>query len=147
MKKYHPIDLSEVTNQRPDVLTVTFSELLDLYCSTKPTKRPDLRDYRLRKWRAQFNDFPAWNLSTAHVNAIVDAMEQQGCAAPTINRDLADIASCYAWAIKRRYCPIDFQSPTREFQRREDVPRRVELTDTERHRLLTLSSTMSHRKL
>jgi integrase len=67
----------------------------------------------------------------------------QGYAPPTINRDVADIASSYSWAIKRRYCPADFLSPTREFQRRPDVPRRVELSDCERKRLLAQSK-LSH---
>jgi hypothetical protein len=118
MKKFQPVDLSQVTQTSRDVLAVTFSELLDLYCADRPAKRPELREYRLRKWRAQFKGLSAWDLSTAHFNAMVNALEDQGYAPPTINRDVADIASSYSWAIKRRYCPADFLSPTREFQRR-----------------------------
>lgn len=122
MKRFKPVDLSQVAQTRRDVLSISFSELLELYCQSRPAKRPEIREYRLRKWRAQFRHLPAWKVTAAHVNAMVTAMEAQGYAAPTINRDVADIASCYAWAIKRRYCPVDFQSSTREFQRRPDAP-------------------------
>ena len=122
MKRFKPVNLSQVAQTRRDVLSISFSELLELYCQSRPAKRPEIREYRLRKWRAQFRHLPEWKVTAAHVNAMVTAMEAQGYAARTINRDVADIASCYAWAIKRRYCPVDFQSPTREFQRGPDAP-------------------------
>lgn len=142
-KKFQAIDLSTVGSCTRDVLDITFSELLDLFCAARPSKRPDLRDYRLRKWRDQFASLAAWQLSPAHIAAVVDAMETQGYQPPTINRDVADIASCYAWAIRRRYCPIAFQSPTREYERKPDTIRRVELTEDQQARLLTQAK-LSH---
>jgi integrase len=136
MKKFRPVDLTEIASQTRDVLAVTVPELLTLYCADRPCKREDLRDYRLRKWRTQFHDLSAWDLRPEHVAGVVRAMETQGYAASTINRDMADLASCYAWAIRRRYCPANFQSPTRDFVRRPTGVRRVEISDDEVARLL-----------
>ena len=147
MKKFKPVDMSNVSEQQRSVLALTFPELLDIYCQAKPGKRPDIREFRLRKWRAQFKDISAWELQPEHVAVMVDAMESYDYAAPTINRDVADIASCYAWAIKRRYCPADFQSPTREYDRRPDTIRRVELSERDLSRLLSFAKLSNWHKL
>jgi len=98
MKKFKPVDISNLSEKQRNVLALTFPELLDIYCQAKPGKRPDIRKFRLRKWRAQFKDISAWELQPEHVAVMVEAMESYDYAAPTINRDVADIASCYAWA-------------------------------------------------
>jgi integrase len=143
MKRYQPIDLSQVAEDRRDVLVVTFPELLDVYCAAKHGKRPELREYRLRKWRAQFACIPAWEMTPAHVAAMVSAMEEQEYAPTSVNRDVADIASCYGWAIRLRHAPADFQNPCREFVRRKDTPRRVELREQQQKALLTAAK-LSH---
>lgn len=145
--KYQAIDLSEVGHLTGDVLTITFPELLDLYCAAKPGKAASLRDYRLRKWRTQFDGLSARQLTPAHIAAVVSAMEKQGYSDASIYRDLADVAGCFAWAIRLRHCPTDFRNPTAEYERRPDVVRRVEVAPQWIQRLLAQSKLSSWPKL
>ena len=119
-----------------DVLDITVPELLDLYCVAKPSRREDLRAFRLRKWREQFASLPAWQVTSPHIAAVVDAMEAQEYEGAMINRDVADIRSCYSWAIKRRYCPVDFINPTVEYVRRPETIRRGAVSELQVARLL-----------
>jgi integrase len=136
MRKFSPIDLSQVSTTARDVLDVTLPELLDLWHQAKPGKRPELREYRLKKWRVQFAGVPAWEITPDHVGSMAAAMQAQGYAGSSINRDVADISSCYGWAIKRRHAPAEYQNPCREFERLADNVRRVELTEVQRKGLL-----------
>lgn len=142
-KKYQVVDLSQVGEVTRDVLDITVSELLDLYCADKPNRQEKLRGYRLRKWREQFASLPAWQVTSAHIAAVVDAMESQEYEGATINRDVADIRSCYSWAIKRRYCPADFINPTVEYVRRPESVRRVVVSELQLARLLAQAK-LSH---
>jgi len=145
--KFQKFDLSTVGTVHRNILAVTFSELLDLYCAAKLGKSAHLRDYRMRKWRSQFHSLPAWQLTPEHIAAMVAAMEQQGYCGSSINRDVADIAGCYAWALRRRHCPADFRNPTAEYERRPDKVRRVEVAPESINRLLAQSKLSQWPKL
>ena len=105
MKRFNAIDLSVVSPGQRTVLSITLPELLTLYCRAKPTKRPELREYRLKKWREQFAGVSAWDVATEHICAMVEGFDAQGYAGCTINREIADIGGCYSWAILKRHCP------------------------------------------
>ncbi len=70
-KKFQPVDLSGVIEQRRDVLALTFPELLDFYGTARPGKRPDLCASRMRKWRAQFRLVSAWSFTPSHIAAML----------------------------------------------------------------------------
>ena len=90
---------------------------------------------------------PAWNVSIEHIGAMVHALEEQGYAGTTINREIADIGGCYSWAILKRHCPDDFINPTREFEQYEDTPRVVELSEGDVNALLTAAKVSPWPKL
>ena len=147
MKRFNAIDVNSVSPGQRTVLSVTVPELLDLYRRAKPARREDLRAYRLKKWYENFAGMPAWNVSIEHIGAMVHALEEQGYAGTTINREIADIGGCYSWAILKRHCPDDFINPTREFEQYEDTPRVVELSEGDVNALLTAAKVSPWPKL
>ena len=64
-RKFQPVDLSTLVRQPRNVLELTFSELLDLFFQAKQGKWPELRAFRVRKWREQFRSLFAWHLTPA----------------------------------------------------------------------------------
>ncbi|MEP4148750.1 MAG: site-specific integrase [Halioglobus sp.] len=141
--KYQPIDLTRVEIDQRTILNVTFTELWALYIRHKPAKREDLREYRLRKWHAQIGAMPAWEVSVAHINAIIRQMDSLGYSPSSTNRDLADIRAVFNWAMRHGHCPPEFIHPTVGIEMKSVQPRRVELSHDEQLALLTASK-LSH---
>jgi integrase len=119
---------------------LTFRQMVELYCLGKPPNSQ--RDYRLKRWLPVFGDRPAFEIPADDLLAVLDALEDAGYRGSTINRELADLSSIYAWAIKNRRktgAPSGFNNP---FAGREKLPeqtRHVHVTAEQEAAILLLS--------
>ena len=66
-----------ITEAPREPLRLDVSLLLAFYCAAvpAPSNGGDGRTHRLTKWREQFKGFAAWQVTPAHINAMVGARE------------------------------------------------------------------------
>lgn len=123
MPKLQDLDLNIVPE-------VTFSKLFALYLANIPCNGQS-RPFRVRKWITAFGELRAWDLTPAHVSALVECLEATGYKPSTINRKVCDVRSAYSWAIKHHKVPQGFENPARGYQHHEEAIRWVALSDDE----------------
>ena len=98
MPKLENLDLNIAIEATPDPVELTFAELIQLYLAAVPCNGQS-RPFRVRKWITAFGDLRAWDLTPAHLRALVERLEEAGYKPSTINREVCDVRSAYSWAI------------------------------------------------
>lgn len=119
----------------PTVRDYTLAELVDAYSKA----RCDGSGSRLRKWLDKYGSVSAWDITSEQLQESARILRECGYAPAAVNRDLSALGSAYKWALRLRWAPGGFRSPTLGVPREDEPIRRVDVSPEQIERLRAIS--------